>query len=1023
MALSRTLHNALRASLSHTLGVVVVVLGSAGAALALPEGMVVTGGQLELQRQDANNALIQQGSQQAAADFNSFNIDAGQRLQILQPNASSTLLGRVTSGQLTEIHGRLDANGRVLLINPAGVLVGPGGVVNTAGFTATTLHVDHQRFLQGGLVELRNQPGADPTASVINRGTINVADGGFAALVAPRVVNEGVITARLGQIQLASGTAATLDISGDGLLSVALDPAVAGSITNKGSLRASVVRLGGGEAAVLAAATVYQGGLIEARSIDELSGGRITLEGEHISVRSGAVLDATGPAGGGQILVGGSWQNSDPSVRQATSTTIEAGAVLDASATASGNGGTVVAWSDIHNPISVTRVAGSLRAQGGPIGGDGGRIETSGYRLNVDGIQVDAGAALGRAGEWLLDPYNITINGTGGTTFTNPFTATADSTILSSDIAAALNGGNNVTISTGTGGSTDGGYIYINTSIQKTAINSASLSLLAAKKIKIDSTISLASGNLSLTTTDGDIDQVFGIDVAGNITMSASAITIDANLISSSGDISLIGNTGIRSNGSLTNGVTIAGSGVEVKTLATNLIPGATGSITVQGQGGIASTSSGTRGVYISAGAKVSAGGTGHVTLIGTGGTSSNYNRGSGVVISGSVQADGIAEVLTVGGNISITGIAGGAIGSTDNSGVLISSFGRLTAGGLGNVIINGTSPGTGGSNNAGVTISNSEPVAQTTPTAAITTNGGSITINATGATNEAAVLIRNAGRVSSGGSGNVTIVADSLVLDSNSSAAAGSITAGAAGDATVSLRPRSTGTLINLGGDDVLSGSPLTLGLTTSELARITAGTLTVGSASAGPITLSQALAMAAGSNLTLLSGGGVTFAAGLTTSAGGALRITISGAITQSAPLAIAGLTSLSTGAGNITLLNTGNQFGVVPLTISSTGLVQIYPCSATISCRNAEAMASEQAQQDVLTTNTGLSQATQVSAIQSQIGSYGVPAHPQRDPADYSSQHLSLGQGSLDFSANNASCSDAGGCNARAGPASSR
>jgi len=426
-----------------------VVLGGGDVALALPEGMVVTGGQLELQQSDANNAQILQGSQRAAADFNSFNIDAGQRVQIKQPNAASLFLGRVTNGQITQIHGQLDANGRVVLVNPAGLIVGPGGVVNAAAFTATTLHVDPQRFMQGGVVELKALPGSDPNAAVINHGRITVNGGGFAALLAPQVVNHGVITAKLGQVQLASGTAATLDISGDGLLSVALDPAVAGSITANGTIKASHVRIGGGEAAALAAATVQLGGVIQARSNAELlgSGGRITVEGEHISVTSTAVLDATGPAGGGQILVGGSWQNSDPAVRQATTTTVEAGAVLDASATAKGHGGTVVAWSDITNPASVTRVAGSLRAEGGPNGGDGGRLEASGALLQVDGINVSTLAPMGRNGLWLLDPttVNITSSSTTGSLAGDLANAGVTS-IKATDIQNAINAGNNVSI-------------------------------------------------------------------------------------------------------------------------------------------------------------------------------------------------------------------------------------------------------------------------------------------------------------------------------------------------------------------------------------------------------------------------------------------------------------------------------------------------------------------------------------------------------------------------------------------------
>jgi filamentous hemagglutinin family protein len=185
-----------------------LVLGSGGAALALPEGMVVTGGDLQLHQPSNHEAVIQQATERATADFRSFNIGAGERVDIRQPSASSALLGRITGGNITEIHGRLDANGRVMLVNPAGVLVGPGGVVNTAAFTATTLQVDPAQFMQGGRLDLKAMPGDDPRAAVVNQGTISVADGGFAALIAPQVVNNGLITARLGSVQLVSGTEA-----------------------------------------------------------------------------------------------------------------------------------------------------------------------------------------------------------------------------------------------------------------------------------------------------------------------------------------------------------------------------------------------------------------------------------------------------------------------------------------------------------------------------------------------------------------------------------------------------------------------------------------------------------------------------------------------------------------------------------------------------------------------------------------------------------------------------------------------
>ena len=141
-------------------------------------------------------------------------------------------------------------------------------------------------------------------------------------------------------------------------------------------------------------------------------GGRITLTGEAISINGASELIASGRSGGGLIEVGGSWQNSDASVRQAVTAQVEHGAVLDASASVKGDGGEIVVWSDITDPQSLTAVAGRLWARGGLEGGDGGAIETSGYALDIAGIDVQTSAISGENGLWLLDPYDYTIGST-----------------------------------------------------------------------------------------------------------------------------------------------------------------------------------------------------------------------------------------------------------------------------------------------------------------------------------------------------------------------------------------------------------------------------------------------------------------------------------------------------------------------------------------------------------------------------------------------------------------------------------
>ena len=150
-----------------------------------------------------------------------------------------------------------------------------------------------------------------------------------------------------------------------------------------------------------------------ATSADNVAGS-ITITGNEVRIDGDSQLLATGNEQGGLIQIGGSWQNSNPTVRQAIKTTIEYGAFLDVSAIYSGNGGTIVAWSDITNLLSMTLVSGTLKARGGEYGGSGGRIETSGAHLRTEKVIVDTG----EGGEWLLDPYNYTITDNASISFT-----------------------------------------------------------------------------------------------------------------------------------------------------------------------------------------------------------------------------------------------------------------------------------------------------------------------------------------------------------------------------------------------------------------------------------------------------------------------------------------------------------------------------------------------------------------------------------------------------------------------------
>jgi filamentous hemagglutinin family protein len=204
-----------------------LALGAAP-AVAGPEGGTVVGGAATIQGQGGPAVIVNQSSSSAIINWNTFNIGAKESVRFNQPGSSSVALNRVTGGLgPSEILGTLTANGRVFIINRDGILFGPGAVINTAGFLATTNDIKNSDFMAGRYNF--NIPGR-PDASIVNQGRITASSGGFAALVAPGVRNSGTITATLGTVALVSGNSFTLDMYGDKLITLAVNDQIASKV-------------------------------------------------------------------------------------------------------------------------------------------------------------------------------------------------------------------------------------------------------------------------------------------------------------------------------------------------------------------------------------------------------------------------------------------------------------------------------------------------------------------------------------------------------------------------------------------------------------------------------------------------------------------------------------------------------------------------------------------------------------------------------------------------------------------------
>ncbi len=271
------------------------VLALASAAHALPSGGSVAAGAASISS-GANSLTINQSSQDVILNWQSFSIGQGQAVQFNQPNSSSVALNRVIGPDPSTILGSLSANGKVFLVNPNGILFGPGAQVNVGGLVASTLNISDADFMAG-----RYSFSGPGGAAVLNSGSIN-ADGGYVALLGGSVSNQGLITANLGSVVLAAGTAITLDLAGDGLLNVTVDQGAVNALVENGGM----IRADGGRVVLTAQAAgqllktvVNNTGVIEAQTIG-VHNGVISLLGDMTNgvVNVGGTLDASAPNGG-----------------------------------------------------------------------------------------------------------------------------------------------------------------------------------------------------------------------------------------------------------------------------------------------------------------------------------------------------------------------------------------------------------------------------------------------------------------------------------------------------------------------------------------------------------------------------------------------------------------------------------------------------------------------------------------------------------------------------------------------------
>lgn len=250
-------------------------------------------------RQSGGATTINQASQRLAIDWSSFSTAAGESVVFNQPNAQAIALNRIIGSSPSTMLGNLSANGQVFILNPNGVLFGAGAQVNVGGLVASTLSMSNNDFVAGNHVFTG---AADSRGRVTNQGTLSAAQGGYIALLAPEVRNEGVVSATRGTALLAAGNKVTLNLNNGSLLSYSIDQGAFNALAENRQLieaNGGQVLMSAKAADALSIAVVNNTGVIEARTLQN-QGGRILLVGDMTTgqVNVSGRLDASAPQGG-----------------------------------------------------------------------------------------------------------------------------------------------------------------------------------------------------------------------------------------------------------------------------------------------------------------------------------------------------------------------------------------------------------------------------------------------------------------------------------------------------------------------------------------------------------------------------------------------------------------------------------------------------------------------------------------------------------------------------------------------------
>ena len=273
-------------------------------AAAQPVGGQVVSGSASISQSGAPGqtvTTVKQNSSLASITWKSFNLGAGDTVNFVQPSRQAVAINRISDVAGSTIHGRIQANGQVWLLNPNGILFGKDAQINVGGLVASTLSAMDTNASSSAIRQEQVLSG-NSKAPVVNLGQINTAEGGYVALLGHTVSNQGSITSDQGSVTLGAGSDLSVQFEGSRLLSVKVNQHQLNAMAGNGGLLQAdggrVVMTAGARDSVLASA-VNNTGVVQARTVQMREGSIVLLAGMKAGqLNVAGTLDASAPDSG-----------------------------------------------------------------------------------------------------------------------------------------------------------------------------------------------------------------------------------------------------------------------------------------------------------------------------------------------------------------------------------------------------------------------------------------------------------------------------------------------------------------------------------------------------------------------------------------------------------------------------------------------------------------------------------------------------------------------------------------------------